>query len=193
MVFVIPLHGQIFHVDQIQPRRNRVYETRNLPTISYGSLKSDHYTPSLSNTLSLSKFKHSHSNTQIRQTLSVSQSLKHSHSNTKITHPHPSNALLFPHNRLHTIPSPIPSKSLLSLPTEVQIFSILKVCFLICMFIYREMRNNLWSGKGTFSYKNLSFLNIYSIWVSFFSLQNLAFFGLFCEIEAFDMRNLHWN
>ena len=77
-MFLIPLRGQIFHVDQIQPRRNRVYETRNLPTISYGSLKSAHYTPSLSNTLSLSKFKHSHSNTQIRQTLSVSQSLKHS-------------------------------------------------------------------------------------------------------------------
>ena len=97
----------------------------------------------------------------VSQTLSVSQSSntltqtpksgKHSqslspsntHSNTKITHPHPSNALLFPHNRLQTIPSPIPSKSLLSLPMEVQIFSILKVCFLICMFIYREMRNNL--------------------------------------------------
>ena len=46
---------------------------------------------------------------------------------------------------------------------------------------------------GTFSCKNLSFLNNYSIWVSFFiSLQNLAFFGLFSEIVAFDMRNLHW-
>ena len=151
----------------------------NLPTIH-----------SVSQTLSQS----SNTLTQTPKSRKHSQSLRHSHSNTEITHPQPSNALLCPHNRLQKIPSPIPSKSLLSLPMKVQIFSILKVCFLICMFIYREMRNNLWCGKVTFSYKNLSFLNNYSIWVSFFfSLQNLAFFGLFCEIVAFDMRNLHRN
>ena len=89
-------------------------------------------TLSLSNTLS--KFKHSHSNTQIShpQPLGVQQNSPS---------PSPSNALLFPHNRLQTIPSSIPSKSLLSLPTEVQIFSSLKVCFLICMFVYIELRN----------------------------------------------------
>ena len=79
LVFVIPLCGQIFHMDQIQPHRNRVYKTQNLPTISYASLKFAHYTLSLSNTLS--KFKHSHSNTQIMQTLSVSQTLSLKHRN----------------------------------------------------------------------------------------------------------------
>ena len=95
------------------------------------------------NTLSLlnalSKFKHSHSNTQISHPnpLSVQQNS-----------PSPSNTLLFPHNQLQTIPSPIPSKSLLSLSTKVQIFSSLKVCFLICMFIYRELRNEEWVWMG---------------------------------------------
>ena len=89
-----------------------------------------HFQTPHSNTLS--KFKHSHSNTQIShpQSLGVQQNS-----------PSPSNAFLFPHNRLQMISSPIPSTSLLSLPTEVQIFSSLKVCFLICMFIYRELRN----------------------------------------------------
>ena len=125
--------------------------------------KCSHFQTPHSNTLSqtlsntLSKFKHSHSNTQIShpQLLGMQQN---SPSHTQISHhqplgvqqnsPSPSNALLFPHNWLQMIPLPIPSKSLLSLPTEVQIFSSLKICFLICMFIYRELRNEeqVWMG-----------------------------------------------
>ena len=123
------------------------------------SLSSNTLSQSLKHSLKVQK---SPSPKSVSNTLSVSQTLsqssntlskfKHSQSNTEINHPQPlgvqqkspspSNALLFPHNQ--TIPSPIPWKSLLSLPMKVQIFSSLKVCF---------------------SYKNLSFLNNYSIWV----------------------------
>ena len=127
---LVHLCGQIFQVDKfshVEIEFIRLEICTIYTTISNAYLYTlSQFKRSLSSN-TLSKFKHSHSNTEIShpQPLGVQQKS-----------PLPSNALLFPHNRLQTIPSPIPWKSLLSLPTEVQILSSLKVCFLIKIWAF---------------------------------------------------------
>ena len=146
----------------MESRRNRVYKTRNLHNIS-NAFK--HFVSVRTLSHSVSWFKHS--------TLShtLSQSLKHSDSNTRINHPQPhtlkiqnqspytesvilntrishlcfssqsASDLKIPYLE-NTFSSQLASPS--PVPTEVQIFSSLKVCF---------------------SYKNLGFLKKHSMWV----------------------------
>ena len=140
----------------------------------------------------LSHFQTPHSNTLTQTPKSVT--LNPSECNK--THPHPQTLSSFLTIGFRWSPHPYLQHPFCPYQRKFRFFQVWRYVFsFVCSFIENwEMKNNLWCGKGTFSYKNLSFLNNYSIWVSFFfPLQNLTFFGLFCEIVAFDMRNLHWN
>ena len=108
----------------------------------------------------LSHFQTPHSNTLTQTPKSVT--LNPSECNK--THPHPQTLSSFLTIGFRWSPHPYLQHPFCPYQRKFRFFQVLRYVFsFVCSFIENwEMKNNLWCGKGTFSYKNLSFLNNYS-------------------------------